>query len=130
MTATIVTSTSSTEPIAAVSHGPRSGERQNAGRNGPGGGVSGTRRLMGGGSASRRHGLSAARSTAAKRQVGAAAATAYASSIVSTSRSGGRSATLRPRASSRARCTAPVWLSLIGTPANTAGSGSRSPMPQ
>src|SRR3954447_24466288 len=41
VTATIVTSTSSTEPRAAVSHGPRSGERQKRGRNGPGGGVAG-----------------------------------------------------------------------------------------
>src|SRR3954451_20250204 len=41
VTATIVRRTSSTEPSAAVSHGPRSGERQKRGRNGPGGGVAG-----------------------------------------------------------------------------------------
>src|SRR5215204_4040835 len=35
--ATIDTRPSSTEPSALVSHGPRNGERQNVGRNGPGG---------------------------------------------------------------------------------------------
>ena len=37
VTATIATSTSRIEPSAAVSHGPRIGERKNPGRNGPGG---------------------------------------------------------------------------------------------
>ena len=44
VTITIETSTSSSEPSADVSHGPRSGERQNVGRNGPGRRLHGRRR--------------------------------------------------------------------------------------
>ena len=63
-------------------------------------------------------------SAAAKRDRGTAAATARASAIVSTSRSGGRLAVVRPSASSRARWRAPVSGALIGTPANTAACGA------
>ena len=41
VTATIVTQHEQHDPSAAVSHGPRSGERQKVARKGPGGGVSG-----------------------------------------------------------------------------------------
>ena len=69
-------------------------------------------------------------SARAKRPSGARAATARASAIVSTSRSSGSAATRRPAASRRARCEAPVVASLIGTPANSVGSGSRTPIAQ
>ena len=68
------------------------------------------------------------RSAAAKRLSGAAAAAARAAAMSSTSRSAGSSTVRSPSARSRARWWAPVSALLIGTPANAAGSGARSPI--
>ena len=121
MTATIVTSTSRTEPIAAVSHGPRSGERQNAGRNGPGRRATSAELLARSRRAAARRGERAPTAPPRRRR-------ARRRGVDVAQRRQPRHES--PSAASRARCTAPVCSSLIGTPSNTAAVGrgaGRSP---
>jgi molybdate transport system ATP-binding protein len=69
-------------------------------------------------------------SVAAKRVHGASAATATASSNVSTSRRAGSAVVRIPRSCRRARCLTAVSGLLIGTPSNTRRSGVARPIVQ